>query len=71
MIVKCIKCGKEWEKISPFPGITSSFCTKCFMEVITPIVHKRQLREGNFDCFGSAVSYCDQFLCKYKGICIK
>ena len=73
--VKCIKCGKEWQKESSFSWghdvFTSSLCNPCFREVISPIIHKKQLREGNFDCFGKAQDYCDQFQCKYKEWCLR
>ena len=72
--VKCIKCGEEWEKKSVVSwgpdDITSSLCSPCFREVISPIIHRNQIKEGNFDCFGKADIYCDQFLCKYKKYCL-
>jgi hypothetical protein len=72
--VKCIKCGREWEKGSRIPwgpeDITSSLCNACLKEVISPVIHKKQLREGNFDCFGKARGFCDQFICKYKKYCL-
>ncbi|OEU52794.1 MAG: hypothetical protein BA872_02415 [Desulfobacterales bacterium C00003060] len=73
--VKCMKCGIEWEKetsISWGPeDITSSLCDDCFMEVISPVIHKKQLKEGNFDCFGKSGNYCDQLQCKYRQWCIR
>jgi hypothetical protein len=73
--VKCVKCGKEWQKesvISWGPNdISSSLCNDCFREVISPIIRKKQLNEGNFDCFGTAGSYCDQSTCKYKPWCLR
>lgn len=72
--VKCIKCGKEWEKdavISWEPqDFTSSLCTACFREVISPIIHRKQRKEGNFDCFGTAGASCDQIECKYRKWCL-
>ncbi len=35
------------------------------------MIHKKQLKEGNFDCFGKAGAYCDQSTCKYKQWCIR
>ena len=73
--VRCLKCGKEWEKeslISWGPDdVTSSLCDACFRDVISPIIHKKQLREGNFDCFGKAGDYCDQHHCKYRQWCLR
>lgn len=73
--VKCMKCDKEWTKECSIPwgpdDFTSSLCDACFVEVISPIIHKKQLREGNFDCFGKANEYCDQPECKYKEWCLR
>jgi hypothetical protein len=73
--VKCIKCGKEWDKDSVIPwgpdDFTSSLCDVCFKESISPVIHKKQLGEGNFDCFGKAISYCDQRRCKYREWCLQ
>ena len=73
--VKCIKCGKEWLKDSKVEwsadNFSSSLCNSCFMEVISPLIHKKQLREGNFDCFGKAGDYCDQYHCKYRQWCLR
>ena len=30
-----------------------------------------QRQEGNFDCFGSASNYCDQFACCWRGDCLR
>jgi hypothetical protein len=72
--VKCIKCHKEWEKASSIiwgpDDISSSLCDACFREVASPIIHKKQLKEGNFDCFAKADAYCDQFGCKYRQWCL-
>jgi hypothetical protein len=73
--VKCVKCGKEWEKASLVPwgpdDISSSLCNGCFREVIAPIIHRKQINEGNFDCFGKAGTYCDQGRCKYLQWCLR
>jgi hypothetical protein len=72
--VKCIKCGKEWKKDAAIPrsekDISSSLCAACFVQVASPTIHKKQLREGNFDCFGKADDYCDQSECKYLQWCL-
>ncbi len=72
--VKCIKCGKEWEKDSVIPWqpghFSSSLCSTCFREVASATIHRRQLNEGNFDCFATAGAYCDQFGCKYRQWCL-
>ncbi len=73
--VKCLKCEKEWKKESSISwgpdDFTSSLCDTCFRDVIAPIIHKKQLREGNFDCFSKPTDYCDQFECKYREWCLR
>lgn len=70
-----MKCEKEWVKESSVSwgpdDFTSSLCHPCFKEAISPIIHKKQLREGNFDCFGKASDYCDQLQCKYRAWCLR
>lgn len=73
--VKCIRCGREWEKDSAVSwgpdDFSSSLCNSCLREVISPVIHKKQLNEGNFDCFGKAGLYCDQSGCKYREWCLR
>jgi hypothetical protein len=33
------------------------------------LIREIQLAEGNFDCFGSAVEYCDQWGCRFRPLC--
>lgn len=35
------------------------------------LIHAIQLAEGNFDCFGTAVSSCDQQDCCFLKDCLK
>jgi len=73
--VKCVKCGTEWEKdslISWGPeDISSSLCQSCFVEVISPIIHKKQLGEGNLACFGNGPGDCKEMECKYRQWCLR
>jgi hypothetical protein len=72
--VKCLKCGKEWKKESirewAESDYSSSFCNACFREVITPVIRRKQRKEGHFDCFGTAVGDCDQENCRYRQCCL-
>ena len=69
----CIRCGKTWAinngDLDPAPS--GSLCRPCLRKSLIPLFRKRQLREGNFDCFGKANYYCDQVNCKYKNLCVK
>jgi hypothetical protein len=33
------------------------------------LIREIQIAEGNFDCFGNAVEYCDQWGCTYRPLC--
>jgi hypothetical protein len=35
------------------------------------LIQRIQRAEGNFDCFGRATDYCDQFHCCFKEDCLK
>ena len=35
------------------------------------LIRAIQRKEGNFDCFGTAVNYCDQFNCLWRDDCLK
>ena len=68
----CIKCGKTWEiENGDTDSVSSgSLCKPCLRECLAPIYRKRQSEERNFDCFGKATDYCDQFKCKYRELCL-
>ena len=34
------------------------------------LIHAIQTAEGNFDCFGTAINYCDQMDCCFKDDCL-
>ncbi len=35
------------------------------------LIREIQRAEGNFDCFGTAVAYCDQLRCCFREDCLK
>ena len=35
------------------------------------LIHRIQKAEGNFDCFGTAKDYCDQFQCCFRSDCFR
>ncbi len=35
------------------------------------LIRRIQRAEGNFDCFGTAKAYCDQFECCFREDCLK
>lgn len=68
---RCVKCGNTWE-IDDGKSVDNShgLCPPCAKEETIPLFRKRQLREGNFDCFGKAAEYCDQLACLYRELCL-
>ena len=55
---------KELQKMAKAMGIKTSGLKK--PEMIKQI----QRTEGNFDCFGTATSYCDQISCLFREDCL-
>ena len=45
-------------------------CPYCAKERLTPLYRKRQKKEGHFECFGTATSYCDQDHCSFRELCL-
>jgi hypothetical protein len=37
----------------------------------TELIRRVQKAEGNFDCFGTAKDYCDQFQCCFREDCFR
>ena len=56
---------QEIKKLAERVGVTATG-TK------TDVIKSIQRREGNFDCFGTAVNgYCDQYSCLWITDCLK
>lgn len=72
--VKCVKCNKTWEKDSVIAwgpeDYSGSLCKSCFLELISPKIHGKQLKEGNSPCFRKREFHCDQSDCKYRRWCV-
>lgn len=70
MIIRCIVCLAEWNKPTGHiwgpDDVSSSLCAPCGRSVLSKLIHRKQLLEGNWDCFGTAGGYCDQLGCKYR-----
>ena len=56
---------KELQKMAKEFGIKAAGLRKA--ELVKGI----QRAEGNFDCFGTAISYCDQLNCLFREDCLK
>lgn len=71
MQYQCIRCKITWGQGDPDrDGYSHGLCGSCLREALTPLYRKRQLAEGNFDCFGKAEAFCDQDTCKYRVVCL-
>jgi hypothetical protein len=56
---------KELQKLAKGLGIKDAGLRK--FELIREI----QKTEGNFDCFGTAIEYCDQTGCLFRDDCLR
>ena len=54
----------ELERLAKSLGIKSIGKNKA------DLIKQIQRKQGNFDCFGSAVDYCDQFSCLFRASCL-
>ena len=73
MLYQCINCQLIWgTQTENFDGYYShGVCIDCLRVKLIPIYRKRQLEEGNFDCFARSNShFCDQHNCLYRKICL-
>ena len=71
MKYQCIRCKITWgEGIPELEGYSHGLCLACLREALAPIYRKRQIEEGNFDCFARSTGFCDQIMCKYRRICL-
>jgi len=69
----CIACNKKYSDKEPLDNRSMShgLCPSCLKITLIPLYRRRQLKEGNFDCYGKAIDYCDQFRCSYRMRCIR
>ncbi len=69
---RCVKCGTNWtiENGDDDTKMSGGLCNTCLKNCLMGLYRKRQLAEGNFDCFGKATTYCDQLRCKYMNLCL-
>lgn len=62
---------KEMEsiKMPELRAIAKKHGINSFGKTKATLIREIQIAEGNFDCFGSAVEYCDQWGCRYRPLC--
>ncbi len=44
---------------------------KSFGKSKVELIREIQRKEGNFDCFGRAATYCDQTACAFRALCFQ
>ena len=73
MQYQCVKCKKTWGSgiLESENDYSHGLCLHCLKEALLFIYRKRQAKEGNWDCFGTAYKYCDQCGCLYRQICLE
>ena len=57
-------------KVNELQVLARSLGIKSFGKNKAELIKKIQREQGNFDCFGSAVDYCDQFSCLFRSACL-
>jgi hypothetical protein len=59
----------EGLKMTELRAVARKHGINSFGKTKTSLIREIQIAEGNFDCFGSAVEYCDQWGCRYRPLC--
>ena len=70
MVYQCIECGAKWgEGEDDIKLISGSACITCLLGRLETIYHRRQLEEGNSDCFNRNPN-CERHWCLYYPLCV-
>jgi len=74
MKTHCIRCSTSWDdgvEDTTLVGFQSlGLCPDCFKQTIIEARRDRQLREGNFDCYGGCKDCWNQLLSLFRNECI-
>lgn len=71
MTYQCINCECIWITDSQNDSeISHGLCKMCARKQLTPLLRKKQLLNGFFDCFARSKDYCDQWHCEYRYLCL-
>lgn len=57
-------------KMQEVRAIAKKYSINSFGKTKTNLILEIQRAEGNFDCFGTAVGYCDQTNCRWRSLCL-
>lgn len=58
-------------KIEEIRRIAKAHGINAFGKTKVSLVKEIQRKEGHFDCFATAIDYCDQFSCAFREACFK
>lgn len=57
-------------KMNEVRAIAKGLDIKSFGKSKTALIKEIQLKEGNFDCYGSVTDYCDRHDCLFRSSCL-
>ena len=57
-------------KMNEVRAIAKTLGINSFGKSKAELIREIQRKEGNFDCFGTAGSYCDQLDCLFRASCL-
>lgn len=57
-------------KMNELRGLAKGLGIKSLGKNKADLIKQIQRKQGNFDCFGSAVDYCDQSNCLFRSSCL-
>jgi hypothetical protein len=57
-------------KMNEVRNIAKSLGLNSFGKSKAELIKEIQRKQGNFDCFGSALEYCDQLDCLFRESCL-
>ncbi|MGC9965422.1 MAG: SAP domain-containing protein [Syntrophobacteraceae bacterium] len=57
-------------KMNEIRALAKSLGINSFGKSKAELIKEIQLKQGNFDCFGTAMDYCDQLECIFRTSCL-
>jgi hypothetical protein len=57
-------------KINEIRALAKSLGINSFGKTKAELIKEIQRKQGNFDCFGTALDYCDQLECIFRASCL-
>ncbi len=57
-------------KMQEIRALSKKYGINSFGKTKVELIREIQRAEGNFDCIGTAVDYCDQSSCSFRSLCL-